>query len=334
MANNATTLVPSPGLLVSIVSVAHNRRECVGELLAALRRQTYPASEVILVDNDSTDGTADMVRTQYPEVKLIETGSNLGMVAYNLGFEAAQGDYILVMDDDGLPGSDDWIAQVVRRFEANPCLGAVCCTVRMRDTRRVAHDSPQFVPEGDGSNGYPSVAYNGTGARLRAAALRQGGYYPWHFNITYLELHLCTKLLEAGWQVRHFPEIEVWHSRPSDSSDPPLSYHGLRNYYWYVWQFYPWPQVMGETLHSLRWNAKLMAQKEIPVKRFWRATRDALAGAKRSFSQRRPISAGTLTYMRWVRRHGNWHHLTPEAVRFADGYASLIEASKPLQEDR
>ncbi len=290
---------------VSMLSVAYNRRRNVHELLTAVHRQTHPPLEVILVDNGSTDGTADMVRSEFPEVKLIETGANLGMVAYNLGFEAAQGEYILVMDDDGLPGSDDWIAQVAACFEANPRLGAACCTVRMRDTGLVAHDSPQFVPEGSAAEGYPGVAFNGTGAGLRAAVLRQVGFYPWYFTIMYLELHLCTRLLDAGWQVRHFPQLEVWHSRPSGSSDPPFSYRGLRNYYWYVWQFYPWPEVLTETLHELGSRLKLVARGAIPFARFGRATRDAFLGAGKALAQRRPVSRDTLHYLRLVRRHGH-----------------------------
>lgn len=166
---------------VTVVSLTHNRRRNVAELLRTLRRQTYSSFEIILIDNASTDGTPDMIRRQFPEVRLIETETNLGMVAYNLGFEAAQGEYILVMDDDGLPASDDWIAKVVDRFQSNPRLGALSCTVRMRDSGRIAHDSPQFVPEGDSVMGYPAAAYNGTGAGLRASALLQTRLYPWHF---------------------------------------------------------------------------------------------------------------------------------------------------------
>ncbi len=307
---------PCDAPLVSVVSLTYNRRASIAELLAALRHQTYPRFEVIVVDNCSTDGTAEMIRRDFPEVRLIETGSNLGMVAYNLGFEAARGDYILVMDDDGLPGSPDWIAQVVERFEANPRLGAVCCTIRMRDTGRIAHDSPQFAPEGDAMSGYPAPAYNGTGAGLRRVALRERQTYPDWFGIMYLELHLCTKLLEAEWGVRHFPEIETWHNRLSGSSFPSISLNGLRNYYWYVWELYPWPQVLIETLHELGSRIKLTLQGRIPFLRFWRATRDAFLGMGQARQHRRPILHETLRYLRWVRRQGNWHGIAPEVRAF------------------
>jgi GT2 family glycosyltransferase len=306
---------------VTLVSLAFNRRENVRELLTSLHYQSYPSFEVILVDNASSDGTVEMVRSDFPEVELIESGSNLGMVAYNLGFEAARGDYILVMDDDGLPGSDDWIAQVVARFEANPQLGVVSCTLRMRDTGRLGHDSPQFVPKGDEQLGYPGVAFNGTGAGLRAEALHAVGYYPVYFFRTYLELHLCTRLIEAGWTVSHFPSIEVWHSRPSRSSFRPGMYHGLRNYYWYVWERYPLQSVFYETLHRTGYYLKLGRKGATSWWELTRALRDTLLGIHNPLRHRKAISPGTLRYLRWVRRHGNNHGLAPEIRPFCLNWA-------------
>jgi GT2 family glycosyltransferase len=281
----------------------------------ALRRQTYPSFETIVVDNNSLDGTADHIRRQFPEVRLIETGENLGMVAFNLGFEAAKGEYILVIDDDGLPAREDWISQVVSRFEANPCLGAVCCTIRMRDTGRVAHDSPQFAPNGDGERGYPGVAYNGTGAGLRAEALQQAGLYPWPYFINYLELHLCTRLIDKGWQVRYFPGIEVLHCRPSGSSHPAASYYGLRNYYWYVWQFYPWPTVLAETLHGFGWRCRSVLRGQVSFALHLRSTWDAFSALGHVIGKRQPVSRDTLAYLRTIRRHEDRSGRVAEVVR-------------------
>jgi len=305
--------------LVSVLSISYNRRASIANLLMALRRQTYPSFEVIVVDNASTDGTASLIRSDFPEVRLIESPQNLANYSYNSGVNAAKGKYVLMMDDDGLPARRDWVARVVAHFEANPRLGVVACIVHMQDTGRLAPDSPQFVPEGDAESGYPCAAYNGTGVGLRAAAIQELGiFYPKCYFLTYVELHLCTRLLEAGWEVRLFPDIEVWHCRPSGSSYPPFSYYGLRNYYWYVWQFYPWPQVLTETLHELGRCVKLTVQGRSPTVQSWKAARDALLGARSAFAQRQPISVNTLDYLRWVRRHSNWHGIAPEVVAFGE----------------
>lgn len=298
---------------ISIVSLCRNRRERVAELLAALAEQDYrPRPEVILVDNGSEDGTLDMVQQQFPTVQIIETGSNQSMVAYNHGFAAAHGDIILVLDDDGLPDRRDWISRMAAAFAANPRLGAACCTIRMRDTGRLAHDSPQFCPRSDGRPGFPSPAYNGTGAGLRRLALQQVGLYPWHFGIMFLELHLCTRLIDAGWEVRHFPDIEAWHSRPTGSSDPPLSPFGLRNYFWYVWELYPGMHAPVETLHMAGFYLKLALLGKLPLRRVIRALAEAVAGARSSLRTRSPVARTTLATLKALRRCGNDYGMAPQ----------------------
>lgn len=301
---------------VSVVSLSYNRCANVAELLQSLQRQTYRDVEVILVDNASQDGTADMVRRDFPEVRLIANPTNLGMVAYNLGFAAARGEIIVVVDDDGLPGTPDWLAQIVDRFERNPRLGALSTTIRMRDTGLLAYDSPQFVPEVQSEGGYPGVAFNGTGAALRRSAFRQVGGYPDYFFRTYLELHLCSRLINRGWQVRHFPEIETWHSRISDTSNRPYSYYGLRNYLWYVWQLYPTRNVMPETIHDLAKLSKAVVLNRATIRDGVRAFWDAYSGVNRALSHRGPVSSTALGYLRHVRRHGNWHGIAPQHRAF------------------
>jgi len=303
--------------LVSVVSLTYNRKGRIAGLLLTLREQGYDPFEVIVVDNASTDGTAEFVEAEFPEVRLIRSAENMGTFSYNLGIRAAKGVYLLMMDDDGLPAKANWITEVVARFEANPRLGAVACTVRMRDTGKIAHDSPQFVPEGSLESGYPCVAYNGTGAGLRAAAVRKlMPIYRKNYFRSWIELYLCTNLLRAGWDVRHFPDIEVWHCRHSGSSIPCLSYHGLRNYYWYVLTFYPWPHWMTEVLHHFGSGIKLTLQGGIPVGLFLRSFKDALKGAPAVMDCRRPISPALLAHLGRVRRYGNWHGIAPAIVPY------------------
>ncbi|HRV95682.1 MAG TPA: glycosyltransferase, partial [Anaerolineae bacterium] len=69
--------------------------------LPTLFNQDYPHFEVIVIDNGSTDGLADWLRADYPQVTLIANGENLGYcTATNQGFAASRGEYIIVLDDD------------------------------------------------------------------------------------------------------------------------------------------------------------------------------------------------------------------------------------------
>jgi len=302
---------------VSVITLAHNRRENVAELLCSLRRQSYEPFEVILIDNNSDDGTASMVKEDFPEVNLIELEDNLGTVAYNHGLICAKGKYLAIIDDDGLPGDENWIQQIVECFDGNPLLGVVCCNVRMRDTGLIAHDSPQFIPERRVSGGYPAVAFNGTGAGLRAEALSEVGFFNQGYFMMYLELHLCTRLLDAGWEVRHFPAIEVWHSRPSGSSYPAMSFFGLRNYYWYVWEFYPCPMAILETLHEISSRLKLVIRGELPLRSLINASFSAIREGSHIIRSRKPVSSEVLAYLRSVRHWGNQHGLAAKHRQYS-----------------
>src|SRR3954467_9015134 len=89
--------------LVSIVFLAFNRRDALATSLDhVLHRLDYPADrlEVIVVDNASADGTAEMLRAEHPEVQLIRQPANIGASAWNVGMTTARGRWRMILDDD------------------------------------------------------------------------------------------------------------------------------------------------------------------------------------------------------------------------------------------
>ncbi len=96
---------------VSIVIPTWERRELVLRLLELLERQTVPPYEVIVVDNGSTDGTADAVSKRATVIRLTE---NLGFAAaVNRGIAAAQGNWIGVVNNDIEP-REDWLELLLK----------------------------------------------------------------------------------------------------------------------------------------------------------------------------------------------------------------------------
>ena len=75
-----------------------NRWEDVNVSLSKIAEFDYANLETIVVDNGSTDGSQKNVREQFPWVKLIEARANLGIEAYKIGFEAAKGEFIIIID--------------------------------------------------------------------------------------------------------------------------------------------------------------------------------------------------------------------------------------------
>ncbi|MBN8689775.1 MAG: glycosyltransferase family 2 protein [Armatimonadetes bacterium] len=113
--------------MLSILIVNWNTKDCLRACLASLRAHpSQGETEVIVVDNHSTDGSADMVAAEFPEVILIRSNSNLGYAAgNNLAIASAKGDFLLTLNPDTevLPNTlDATLAEFSR-----PEVGVVAC---------------------------------------------------------------------------------------------------------------------------------------------------------------------------------------------------------------
>lgn len=93
------TVHSSPG--IDIVIPNWNGRKMLEICLASLSVQTYSRFRVFVVDNGSTDGSADFVKTHYPDVELIALSENKGFSpAVNIGIEAGDNDWVLLLNND------------------------------------------------------------------------------------------------------------------------------------------------------------------------------------------------------------------------------------------
>ena len=111
---------------VSIVIVNYNAAQLVINAIDSVKEHTKGVSfEVIVVDNDSKDGSESLVLAQHPTVKWIQTGYNAGFArANNAGFAVAQGEYILLLNADTL-FFDDVLTKAVNRLKADSTIAAV-----------------------------------------------------------------------------------------------------------------------------------------------------------------------------------------------------------------
>ena len=97
---------------VDVIIPNWNGARCLPACLASLAAQTHPNFRVVAVDNGSTDDSLQIVRQQFPQVSLIEVGSNLGFAAaVNRGIRATTGDYVALLNNDAL-AAPDWIAKL------------------------------------------------------------------------------------------------------------------------------------------------------------------------------------------------------------------------------
>lgn len=119
---------------VSIIIVAWNVRQLLYDCLKSVYDQTKGVDfEVIYVDNASEDGSVEMVREEFPEVKIMENDENKGFIkANNQAIEIAEGRYVLLLNSDTVV-LDNAIGKTVKFADANPQAAVVGCKVRTPD---------------------------------------------------------------------------------------------------------------------------------------------------------------------------------------------------------
>jgi GT2 family glycosyltransferase/tetratricopeptide (TPR) repeat protein/2-polyprenyl-3-methyl-5-hydroxy-6-metoxy-1,4-benzoquinol methylase len=110
--------------LTSVVILTHNQLGCTRECVDSIRRLTDEPYEVVFVDNASSDGTVDYLRS-LPDAKVIVNSENRGFpAAVNQGIEAARGDQILLLNNDTVV-TTGWLWRLLRVLHTDPKFGLV-----------------------------------------------------------------------------------------------------------------------------------------------------------------------------------------------------------------
>lgn len=109
--------------LISIGVSAYNRKDYLKLSLDSLLAQTYPNCEIIVVDDGSSDGTGEMVKECYPQVKYVYQANAGDAAAKNHAAELAQGEYIVFNDSDDLflPDAVERLYNILKDKEKNAC---------------------------------------------------------------------------------------------------------------------------------------------------------------------------------------------------------------------
>lgn len=115
---------------LSIIIVNYNVKAFLQNCLLSIQKATEKIpSEIIVVDNASDDGSVEIVRKNFPQVKLIESKENLGFSkANNLGLKIAQGEFICLINPDTIV-EEDTFNEMIKFMESNPDVGLAGCKI-------------------------------------------------------------------------------------------------------------------------------------------------------------------------------------------------------------
>ena len=197
---------------LSVVIITLNNKDILEACIASVKEHTKRISyEIIVTDNGSTDGTADMLRSRYPDVCIIENRKNLGFsAANNKGLKNANGRYCLVLNDDTYIDEDAFskLAEYMDKHEnvaaAGPKLMNIDGTIQKQGS---------FLTAGKWSSKVPVEVDFLIGACLmiRTSVLDEVGYFDENLFFYNDDLDLCKRIKNKGFKIVYVPDSSVYH---------------------------------------------------------------------------------------------------------------------------
>lgn len=291
--------------LLSVVVLTHNRIELLRCTLRSVLAQELEAFEIVVVDNGSSDATADSVRREFPSVSLLELGENTGIRGRNLGFRAASAELILSLDDDIELHDPLTLDRLVARFAEQEDLGALSLKISEDDSlehfapHHWWHPPPLALGE---DREFPTEHINEAAVAFRAEALRRCGYYYEDLFWGGEEWDLVLGMLDAGFDVRYFP-IAVRHLAPRGSLNQradPRHVLLVRNRCWIALRRLPLPAAVAFALpRLLLWAGRAIRYGY--VREYLAGVAGLLRALPQLIGDREPISAETRERLARVR---------------------------------
>lgn len=213
--------------LISIVILNYNQIKVTCEFIESTKHLTYKNYEIILVDNASKENPTELIRSQYPHVKLIVNEKNLGFTGgNNVGIRAGKGDFFFIVNND-TEVTPNLLDKLVEPFYKDPSIGVVSPKIRYfsnpniiqyagfteinpitgrnsviggKEEDRGQHDTP----------GYTAYAH-GAAMLVKKEVIEKVGMLADMFFIYYEELDWSAHIRRAGYKIYYQPEALIFH---------------------------------------------------------------------------------------------------------------------------
>ena len=281
----------------SIVISTKNRKE---ELRSALRSSLSQSieCEVLVIDDGSTDGTSEMVRAEFPTVRVERAENSSGLIVQrNRGARLAGGDIIFSIDDDAVFVSPHTVAQTLQEFDEER-VGAVA--IPYREPKK----SPRLLQQApSGEDVFITDDFIGTAHALRREVFLNLGGYRESLVHQGEEMDFCIRMLAVGRVVRLGRADAIHHLESPRRDFRRMDIYGRRNDLLFAWHYVPLPylpvHLLATSVNGLRAGLK--------VGRSWNMLRGIMKGWVACVSQRRhrqPVPASVYRTFRQLKLRG------------------------------
>lgn len=262
---------------VSIIIVNWNGREHLADCLDSLKQQTFTDFEVVLVDNGSSDGSVDFLKSTYFWVKLVELSNNTGFATgNNIGLTHASGEYIVTLNND-TKADERWLETIVAVADEYSDVGMVGSRICSFDEPDVIDSLGHGICKDGMSRGrfrlqrYSELSMNPVEeillpsacvALYRRAMLEETGFFDDDFFAYAEDTDLGLRCRLAGWGALLATNAIVYHkySKTGGVFSPFKIYLVERNHYWVALKNFPCSLLLLVPLYTtVRFGVQLFS---------------------------------------------------------------------------
>ncbi len=213
----------------SVIVLSWNGKPYLEDCLTAVLTQSYPDFEALLVDNASTDGSADFVAERFPRARIIRNSQNLGFAAgMNVGLKAAAGEILVLLNQDTVV-RENWLTALVEAMAADREVGVAGCKILESDGKTIQHAGATLeylsISHHYGYGELDQGQYDtlravdfvtGAAMGIKRVVVEKIGYLDEDFFPGYFEdVEFCLRAREAGYKVIYVPQAVLIHFQSS-----------------------------------------------------------------------------------------------------------------------
>lgn len=223
--------------LVSVIIVNYNGKNHLEKCLESLMKINYNNYQVILVDNNSSDGSIQFVEKFYPSIRLIKLKKNFGFAKpNNIAAHEAEGDILLFLNNDTIV-DPNFITEMIKVIKKDPKI-AICQSLLLRSNGEVdsSGDFVDFLGRAYSSKEIPKDVKNILCARGASMMVRKGlfselGCFDEDFFVSFEDVDIGWKAWIWGYKVVCVPKSIVYHAggQTVKKLSSFIQYHGVKN---------------------------------------------------------------------------------------------------------
>ena len=297
---------------VAIILVNWNSFDVTNDCILSIKKTVFPFYSIIVVDNGSTDGSADRLATLYPEMVFICSATNLGFTGgNNLGFRYSieNGfEYSILLNNDTFV-EPDFLIHLVKYMDENPTVGIIQPRIHFNHNREKLWNGGSFYNKWlgyfytSGFNRLPGPKYltiknvdwvTGCAFFTRNSILKQTGLLADNMFIYSEDVDLSLRIAALGYKLVYYPTSVIYHiAGMSNKSivkvkegfvNPVVHYLNQRNRIWVIKKYTPWFCIPTALLFNFFYIAAIMGYFAVrgrftKLKAVSKALQDGLKGS-------------------------------------------------------